>query len=193
VVADARRVRAGTLRTEADAAHDFDLNLDLHSRDAPSSPIVGGDMLETFRPLMEAARGVDLSRPKAARDELALRFDPAGDAARRLASELRSLLDAGEIANRGELPVRYGRVAKPTIDTLGFSIDVVLMNGAGPRHRHPRGEVNYCIALDGNPTFDGEPPGWVVLPPDSSHVPTVVNGTMLIVYLLPQGEIEFAR
>ena len=65
------------------------------------------------------------------------------------------------------------------------------MNGAGPEHRHPAGEVNYCIALEGNPTFDGAPPGWVVKAPDSTHVPTVEGGTMLIVYLLPGGKIEF--
>jgi hypothetical protein len=150
-------------------------------------------MLETFRPLLEAAHGVALDRPDEARRELVRRMDPSGAAARKLSNELRTLLDAGSIANRGELPVRYGRVAKAGPDTLGFSIDVVLMNGAGPRHRHPRGEVNYCVALDGAPTFDGEPPGWVVLPPDSSHVPTVANGTMLIVYLLPEGQIEFAK
>ena len=150
-------------------------------------------MLDTFRPLLTAAQGLDLERPEKARAELVRRFDPTGEVAHTVSKELRALLDAGSIANRGELPVRYGRVAKAGPDTLGFSIDVVLMNGAGPRHRHPRGEVNYCVALDGEPTFDGEPPGWVVLPPDSSHVPTVANGTMLIVYLLPQGEIEFAR
>jgi hypothetical protein len=150
-------------------------------------------MLETFRPLLDAAHGVALDRPEKAREELARRFDPTSDGARRLSKELRALVDAGSIANRGELPVRYGRVAKASPDTLGFSIDVVLMTGAGPRHRHPRGEVNFCLALDGDPTFDGKPPGWVVFPPESSHVPTVANGTMLIVYLLPQGEIEFAK
>jgi hypothetical protein len=31
----------------------------------------------------------------------------------------------------------------------------------------------------------------VVEPPGSEHVPTVAGGRMLIVYLLPQGEIEF--
>jgi hypothetical protein len=150
-------------------------------------------MLNTFRPLLEAAQGLDLEQPDVARAELARRLDPDGEVSRKLSGELRALLEAGSIANRGELPVRYGRVAKAGPDTLGFSIDVVLMTGPGPRHRHPRGEVNFCVALDGQPTFDGEPPGWVVLPPDSSHVPTVANGTMLIVYLLPDGAIEFAR
>jgi len=148
-------------------------------------------MLETFRPLLDAAEGVDLADPAAAREELDRRFDPSGAAARALAAELERLLDEGAIANRGELPVRWGRVAKATGESAGFSIDVVLMNGAGPRHRHPRGEVNFCIALEGEPTFVGEPPGWVVEPPGSVHVPQVAGGTMLIVYLLPGGEMEF--
>ena len=97
----------------------------------------------------------------------------------------------GEIAERGELPVRYGRVAKAGPDTDGFSIDVVLMTGAGPRHTHPNGEVDYCIALDGEPTFDERPAGWVVCEAGSTHVPTVAGGTILIVYLLPDGAIDF--
>ena len=75
--------------------------------------------------------------------------------------------------------------------TLGYSIDVVHMTGAGPMHRHPNGEVNYCVPLEGQPKFDGQEPGWVVFPPESRHVPTVSGGGMLIVYLLPEGAIEF--
>jgi len=149
-------------------------------------------MLDTFQPLLRAAQGVDLSAPSAARAELARRFDPASAEARALNEDLKRLLAEGRVAERGELPVKYGRVSKAREETLGFSIDVVLMSGAGPQHRHPNGEVNYCVALDGAPTFDGSPPGWVVFPPDSRHVPTVAGGTMLIVYLLPAGAIEFA-
>jgi hypothetical protein len=148
-------------------------------------------MLETFRPLLDAARDLDLSDPATARAELARRFDPTGPEARALNARLLELLEAGEIANRGELPVRWGRAAKPGPETDDHSIDVVLMNGAGPRHRHPAGEIDYCVALDGDPKFDGEAPGWVVYGPDSTHVPTVSDGTMLIVYLLPGGGIEF--
>lgn len=148
-------------------------------------------MLDTFRPLLEAAQGLDLEDPEAARAALVDRFDPESPAARALEAELQDLLAAGRIADRGEPPVKWGRVAKATDDSLGFSIDVVHMSGPGPRHRHPGGEVNYCIALEGDPRFDGQPAGWVVLPPDSTHVPTVEGGTMLIVYLLPSGQIEF--
>lgn len=150
-------------------------------------------MLATFRPLLEAAQGLDLSRPDRARAELVRRLDPSGAPAARLNEELLALLAAGRIADRGELPVRYGRVAKATPESLEQSIDVVLMNGAGPRHRHPDGEVNWCVAVDGAPTFEHQGPGWVVLPPGSTHVPEVAGGTMLIVYLLPGGKIEFLK
>ena len=148
-------------------------------------------MLETFRPLFEAAHGVDLKDAADAERVLRERLDPESDAAARLRAELVDLLERGEIANRGEPPVRWGRAAKPSPETHGFSIDVVDMTGAGPEHRHPHGEIDYCIALEGEPTFDGKPPGWVVLPEDSTHVPTVAGGRMLIVYLLPDGAIEF--
>jgi hypothetical protein len=150
-------------------------------------------MLETFRPLIEAATGLDLSDPSAAVSELNSRLDPTGAAATSVNESLSRLLEAGEIANRGELPVRWGRVSKATEESGDFSIDVVLMTGPGPRHLHPAGEVNYCIALDGEPTFDGDPPGWVVKQPGSEHVPTVAGGTMLIVYLLPGGAMEFLK
>ena len=150
-------------------------------------------MLDTFRPLLDAARGVDLSDPEAARATLEERLPFHGDAARALNAELVALLEAGRVAERGELPVRYGRVAKAGDETDGFSIDVVHMSGPGPRHRHPLGEIDYCIALDGDPRFDDQPAGWVVLGPDSVHVPTVRDGTMLIVYLLPEGQIEFLQ
>jgi len=149
-------------------------------------------MLETFQPLLDAAAGVDLTDPEAARATLTARLDPASDEGQRLSAALVALLEAGQVADRGEPPVRYSRAAKATEETGGFSIDVVDMTGPGPRHRHPNGEVNWCVALDGAPTFDGQGPGWVVEPPGSEHVPTVEGGRMLIVYLLPEGAIEFA-
>lgn len=148
-------------------------------------------MLDTFQPLLDAAHGLDLTDPQAATAALEGRFDPHGEPARTLNATLRDLLEAGSIADRGKPPLRWGRLAGAGEPTRGFSIDVVEMSAAGPRHRHPRGEVNYCVALDGEPTFDGSPAGWVVEPPGSTHVPTVKGGTMLIVYLLPEGEIEF--
>ena len=150
-------------------------------------------MLETFRPLLEAAHGLDLSHPAEARAELVRRLDPESTRARELRAALLRLYAEGKIAQNGALPVRWGRAAKSSPETLEQSIDVVVMNGPGPLHRHPLGEVNYCVALEGYPRFDGQEPGWVVFPPESRHVPTVSGGTMLIVYLLPKGQIEFIQ
>jgi hypothetical protein len=147
--------------------------------------------IDVFRPLLDAAAGIRPDEPQSAARELTRRFDPHGPAAAELNGRLVELLQRGEIAARGELPVKYGRVTKATPESGDFSIDVVHMNGAGPSHRHPNGEINYCVALEGSPTFMGQPAGWVVEPPGSTHVPTVAGGTMLIVYLLPQGRIEF--
>ncbi|MBK7645555.1 MAG: DUF4863 family protein [Planctomycetes bacterium] len=150
-------------------------------------------MLDTFLPLLQAAHDLDLSDPAAARAELQRRFDPSSAAAAALRTALLRLYEEGKIAQNGALPVRWGRAAKATPETLEQSIDVVVMNGPGPLHRHPLGEVNYCVALEGAPNFDGQEPGWVVFPPESRHVPTVSAGTMLIVYLLPKGQIEFIK
>ena len=149
--------------------------------------------LETIRPLLDAASGVSLDDADAARELLQSRFDPAGPAAEELAERLRGHLERGEVADRGELPVRWGRIAKASDETHGYSVDVVYMTGPGPRHRHPKGEIDYAIALDGSPTFDGQAPGWVVLGEDSVHVPTVEGGGMLVVYFLPEGQIEFLK
>jgi hypothetical protein len=148
-------------------------------------------MLDTFRPLLDAARDLDLTDPARARGELERRLAPGSTAAEELNRALVGLLEAGKVADRGAPPVRWSRVAKAGEGTEHFSIDVVDMTGPGPRHRHPNGEVNWCVALEGTPTFDGEPAGWVVEPPGSEHVPTVSGGRMLIVYLLPAGAIEF--
>ena len=150
-------------------------------------------MLNTFDPLLAAAEGLDLTDPERARTELNQRFDPTGEAGKKLQADLKSLLADGKVAENGELPVKWGRVSKALPESREFSIDVVHMNGAGPKHRHPQGEVNFCVPLDGAPTFEGCAEGWVVMPPDSIHVPTVEGGEMLIVYLLPKGEMEFIK
>jgi len=150
-------------------------------------------MIESFTPILAAASGIDLSDPTAAEALLEARLAPGGEAAQALEAELLRLLAEGHIANRGEEPVRWGRVCGASDETGGHSIDVVHMSAPGPRHRHPLGEIDYCIATEGEPTFDGRPPGWVVFAPDSTHTPTVAGGKMLIVYLLPDGAIEFER
>ena len=90
--------------------------------------------------------------------------------------------------------VRYGRIFKPADDLHGFSVDVVDMTDiAGPHHTHPNGEIDLIMPLDDGAQFDGRPAGWLVCPPGSAHQPTVTHGRALVLYLLPQGSIEFTR
>ena len=90
--------------------------------------------------------------------------------------------------------IRYGRIFKATPDLHGFSVDVVDMQDiAGPHHAHPLGEIDLVMPLDGNALFDNRPAGWVVYPAGSAHRPTVSRGRALVLYLLPEGRIEFTR
>lgn len=90
--------------------------------------------------------------------------------------------------------IRYGRIFKPSEDLHGYSVDVVDMTDiAGPHHVHPLGEIDLVMPLDDSATFDGRPAGWVVMPPGSAHRPTVSHGRALVLYLLPEGQIEFTR
>lgn len=92
-----------------------------------------------------------------------------------------------------DLPaLRYGRVARPGPDTAGFSVDVVDMDDCiGPHHVHPQGEIDLVMPLTPGARFDGTPAGWKVYPPGSAHRPTVSGGRALVLYLLPDGQIEF--
>ena len=58
---------------------------------------------------------------------------------------------------------------------------------------HPNGEIDLIMPLDDGAQFDGRPAGWLVCPPGSAHQPTVTHGRALVLYLLPQGSIEFTR
>lgn len=101
-------------------------------------------------------------------------------------------VEAGWLLPREAGPrVRFGRLAK---DLGGYAVDCVWMkDGAGMGHTHPQGEINMCFAWEGTPRFDGHPPGWVVFPPGSHHVPTVTGGTMLFVYFTPGGAVVWDK
>jgi len=100
----------------------------------------------------------------------------------------------GWLCDREGGSIRYGRIFKPAEDLHGFSVDVVDMKDiAGPHHAHPNGEIDLIMPIEGDATFDGRPAGWLVCPPGSAHRPTVANGRALVLYLLPEGRIEFTR
>ncbi|AQV98522.1 DUF4863 domain-containing protein [Cupriavidus necator] len=100
----------------------------------------------------------------------------------------------GWLCDREGGGIRYGRIFKPADDLHGFSVDVVDMQDiAGPHHTHPNGEIDLIMPLGGEAQFDGRPAGWLVCPPGSAHRPTVSNGRALVLYLLPEGRIDFTR
>lgn len=100
----------------------------------------------------------------------------------------------GWLCDREGGGIRYGRIFKPAPDLAGFSVDVVDMKDlAGPHHMHPNGEIDLLMPIEGEATFDGRPAGWIVYPPGSAHRPTVAQGRALVLYLLPEGRIEFTR
>ncbi len=101
---------------------------------------------------------------------------------------------AGWLCDREGGGIRYGRIFKAEPDLHGFSVDVVDMKDiAGPHHSHPTGEIDLIMPMDVGALFDGHPAGWLVCPPGSSHKPTVTQGRALVLYLLPEGRIDFTR
>jgi hypothetical protein len=100
----------------------------------------------------------------------------------------------GWLCDREGGGLRYGRIFKPAPDLHGFSVDVVDMTDiAGPHHAHPNGEIDLIMPMDEAARFDGRPAGWLVCPSGSAHQPTVTQGRALVLYLLPEGRIDFTR
>jgi hypothetical protein len=98
----------------------------------------------------------------------------------------------GWLCNREADGIRFGRVLKAGEATHGFSVDVVDMDEiVGPHHVHPNGEIDLIMPLSAGATFDQRPAGWCVYEPGSAHRPTVASGRALVLYLLPQGAIQF--
>lgn len=88
--------------------------------------------------------------------------------------------------------VKYGRAVKPGTSAGRFSVDVVRMKDVrGPHHVHTLGEIGAVMPISGAPRFDGFKPGWYVYEPGSDHHPTVAGGEAYVLYLLPEGAIEF--
>jgi hypothetical protein len=118
----------------------------------------------------------------------------ASDGYRTLKAACESGVAEGWLANREGGGIKYGRIFKPSDELHGFSVDVVDMKDiAGPHHRHPNGEIDLIMPIDMGAQFDGRPAGWCVYPAGSAHRPTVSGGRALVLYLLPQGSIEFTR
>lgn len=134
--------------------------------------------------------GLPLDAALATRLNAELGPDSAGY--KELFAACQAAIAAGWMCNREAGGIRFGRVIQPNPATHGFSVDVVDMEEVvGPHHVHPEGEVDLIMPLTPNAQFDGHPAGWCVYGPGSAHRPTVAGGRALVLYLLPQGAIQF--
>ena len=157
---------------------------------------------ERFKPLIAAltAELQGRSLDAALAQDLNERYPAGSPTFEALASACRAGVAAGWMCKYEAEGLRYGRVIKPGPDTHGYSVDVVDMKDvAGPHHVHPHGEIDLVmplaegegLAAGGSARFDGQGAGWKVYGPGSAHRPTVTAGRALVLYLLPEGAIQF--
>jgi uncharacterized protein DUF4863 len=151
---------------------------------------------EEFALLMASITARIARRPldAALEAELNRTLPAGGSVVRSVIEACREGIAAGWMCNREHAGIKYGRVVKPGDATHGYSVDVVEMDDvAGGHHRHPNGEIDLVIPIDDTAAFDGRGAGWLVYEPGSAHVPTVTGGKAWVLYLLPQGAIEFTK
>jgi Domain of unknown function (DUF4863) len=114
-----------------------------------------------------------------------------GSSFRSLSSLIEQGAREGWLCQREAGGISSGRAIKPGGVAGRFSVDVVRMdNVVGPHHVHTTGEIGMIVPIKGDARFDEKGSGWYVYGPDSSHSPSVI-GTAYILYLLPDGAIEF--
>ena len=121
-------------------------------------------------------------------------FPPSSDTFQDIERSCHEAIKAGWMCSQGGEGRRFGRVLEPSDETNRLSVDVVdLTDIVGPHHRHPTGEVCMIMPVTDGARFDGCAAGWCVNPPGSAHHPTVTDGRALVLYLLPEGKIEFTK
>lgn len=121
--------------------------------------------------------------------ELNAQFPPESDIYKKVRAACEQAIEDGWMCNQEHAGIKFSRVIK---ELDGFSVDVVQMNDiVGPHHRHPKGEIDMVMPITADAKFDGNGAGWVVYGPDTAHRPTVTDGNAMVLYLLPDGEIEF--
>lgn len=102
-------------------------------------------------------------------------------------------VEEGWLCGREAGGIKFGRAVPAGDSTHRFSVDVVEMQDVvGPQHAHPGGEIDLIMPLDEAAEFDGKGAGWLVYGPGSAHKPTVSKGKALVLYLLPEGAIDFS-
>lgn len=151
---------------------------------------------EQFRDLLKPVTEYIQGKPLDAALDAGLNdnFPASGPVFEAIEAACHAAIAAGWMCNREAGGIRFGRVIKPDAALAGCSVDVVEMNDLrGPHHRHPNGEIDMIMPLSADAKFDGRGKGWLVYAPDTAHHPTVSEGRALVLYLLPQGAIEFTK
>ena len=146
---------------------------------------------ELVAPVARFAQGRALDA--ALQADLNLQFPPAAEAFRRIREACHAGIAAGWLCGQGDVKRRFGRIFEPGEATHGFSVDVVdITDLVGNHHRHPTGEIDMIMPVTPEAKFDGRGAGWLVYAPGTGHRPTVTAGRALILYLLPEGKIEWS-
>lgn len=127
-------------------------------------------------------------------DELNRAFPPGGGPFRAIERACHAAIAAGWMCREGDAARRYGRIFEPEAALAGFSVDVVdITDLVGNHHVHPTGEIDMIMPVTPAARFDGRGRGWLVYAPGTGHRPTVTDGRALVLYLLPQGRIEWSK
>lgn len=129
---------------------------------------------------------------KALEAELNRTFPASGEAFRAIERACHAAIAAGWMCTQGNAQRRFGRIFEPEEALAGFSVDVVdITDLVGNHHVHPTGEIDMIMPVGSAAKFDGHGAGWLVYEPASGHRPTVSDGRALVLYLLPEGRIEW--
>lgn len=127
-------------------------------------------------------------------NELNRRFPPGSEVFDSIESACHEAIADGWMCANGDPGRRWGRVIEPSEETGGLSVDVVdLTDLVGSHHSHPGGEICMVMPITPEALFDGVSRGWCVFEPGSGHYPTVSDGEALILYMLPDGKIDYTE
>lgn len=149
---------------------------------------------EAFRELVAPITRHIAGRPldKMLETELNRAFPPESEAFRAVENACHAAIAAGWMCTQGNAQRKFGRIFEPAAVLDDFSVDVVdITDLVGNHHVHPTGEIDMIMPVTPAAKFDGRGRGWLVYEPGSGHRPTVSEGRALVLYLLPQGRIEW--
>ncbi len=147
---------------------------------------------DLMKPVMTAIAGRAVNARLA--EDLNRDYPPGGETFKAIEQACHAAIADGWMCSQGREGGRFGRVIEPGPDSHDLSVDVVqLRDIVGPHHSHPTGEICMVMPVTPPARFDGKAAGWCVYEPGSAHHPTVTEGEALVLYMLPEGRIEFTR